>query len=355
MQTLTSLERIMRAINRQEPDRIPTFEIDIDQRIMDAIKPGLSTEDFCEYMDLDAVCCLERKYEPHEILDKAKGIVRDQWGATKQYSEVSRAIAAPKEPAIKSADDLDSYICPSPDLPARFEKLKEIVERFKREKAIIAVIGPFATIRDSLRSQDELFKDMVRDPEFVDRLNEIAGNFYRRYVANLIDVGVDIIIEGSDLAFTHGPMVSPKHTARFITPFLREIVQYCHSRNIPCLKHTDGNIWSIFDLIVETGVDAVHPIDPIAGMDIGEAKEKYGHKVCLMGNVDCGNLLSWGTKEEVHEAVKDCIRKAGKGGGYICMSSNTIHGGVDPKNYVEMIRAIREYGEYPLENHLDLV
>ncbi len=34
------------------------------------------------------------------------------------------------------------------------------------------MIGPFGTVKDSLRGQDELFKDMVRDPEFVDRLNE---------------------------------------------------------------------------------------------------------------------------------------------------------------------------------------
>ena len=67
-----------------------------------------------------------------------------------------------------------------------------------------------------------------------------------------------------------------------------------------------------------------------------------------VGNVDCGELLSWGTKEAVREAVKDCIRKAGKGGGYICMSSNSIHGAVNPENFAEMIRAVREYGKYPL-------
>ena len=67
-----------------------------------------------------------------------------------------------------------------------------------------------------------------------------------------------------------------------------------------------------------------------------------------MGNVDCGDLLSFGTRNEVREAVKECIRKAGKGGGYICMSSNSIHGAVKPENYVEMIKAIRDYGKYPL-------
>ena len=34
----------------------------------------------------------------------------------------------------------------------------------------------------------------------------------------------------------------------------------------------------------------------VAGMDIGEVKQKYGDKICLIGNIDCGNLLSNGKK-----------------------------------------------------------
>ncbi len=348
MQTLTNVERMLKAINRQEPDMIPTFEIDIDQRIINAIKPGLSYEDFCEYMDLDAICYYERKYETYETINKAEGLIRDQWGAIKQFSAVSLSTPVTKETVIKSEKDIDTYVIPDPDLPIRYQKLKEMVKKFKGKRAIMATIGPFSTITDSLRGQDDLFKDMIRDPNLVDRLNEVVRGYYLQYVKNLIDAGIDILIESADWAFTNGPMVSPKHTERFITPLLKEITQYCHSRGIPCLKHTDGNIWSIFDLIIETGVDGIHPIDPLAGMDLGEAKARYGDKICLMGNVDCGALLSWGTKEEVREAVKNCIKQAGTGGSYICMSSNGIHGAVNPENYVEMIKAIREYGKYPL-------
>ena len=89
MQGLTNVERMMKAINRQEPDTIPTFEIDIDQRVIDAITHGLSYEEFCEHMDLDAVCYHEMRTDKYEVIDEAKGIVRDQWGAIKQYSAVS--------------------------------------------------------------------------------------------------------------------------------------------------------------------------------------------------------------------------------------------------------------------------
>ena len=86
----------------------------------------------------------------------------------------------------------------------------------------------------------------------------------------------------------------------------------------------------------------------MAGMDLAEVGAKYPD-LCLMGNVNCGATLSWKSTEEVRQEVKECIRKAGYGGGYICMSSNSIHSGVKPENYVAMIKAVREFGKYPLE------
>jgi uroporphyrinogen decarboxylase len=99
-------------------------------------------------------------------------------------------------------------------------------------------------------------------------------------------------------------------------------------------------------MIVDAGVDGVNPIEPAAGMDIGEVKQKYGHRVCLIGNIDCSCLLPEGSVEEVEAAVKECIRKAAPGGGYIISSSNSIHSSVKPENYLAMIQATRKYGRY---------
>ena len=83
-------------------------------------------------------------------------------------------------------------------------------------------------------------------------------------------------------------------------------------------------------------------------MDLGQLKEKYGQRVCLLGDVDCAYTLTWGTLEEVRDEVKRCIHQAASGGGYICMSSNSIHSAVKPENYVEMVDAVHKYGQYPI-------
>jgi len=339
---------MLRAIRLQEPDVVPTFEGLIHQKVRDAILPDSSYEDFVEFMDLDGIVLFDKLNWDYKTLDATTKTMRDQWGGIVRFT--SEDVGHPIGPAIQSASELNTYIPPDPDLPWRYEKLKQLVERFKGSRAVMAhVTDVFDVARESLLGDVVYFKGMKRNPDLIDQVNEIVLNYQLKYLKNCLDTGADMIFVTGDWATAQGPMASPELTRRFIAPSFQKIVEYCHSRGIPCLKHTDGNIWSIFDQIIEAGADAIHPIDPAAGMDIGEAKEKYGDKICLMGNVDCVNLLSWGSEEEVREAVKTCIYKAGNGGGYICMSSNSIHSGVKPANYVAMVKAIKEYGQYPIQ------
>lgn len=349
MNDLTSLERVTKVLNLQQPDVIPHWELGIARNVIDAILPSASYTDFVEHMDIDAIVIFDKVGAwSYETVDADKKISRDQWGALVRFT--SEALGHPWEAAIKSEKDLEVYTVPDPDEQWRYRHLNRVVKRFKGQRAIFAhVTDVFDIAKESLLGDEQYFEAMINNPAIVDRVNEIVLNYNLRYIKNCIEMGADFLLITGDYAMTQGPFVSPKHTARFLTPSLKKMVELAHSLNIPVIKHTDGNIWKIFDLIIETGIDGIHPIDPMAGMDLGEAKEKYGNKVCLMGNVNCGSTLSWGTVEEVRQEVKDCIRKAGYGGGYICASSNSIHSGVKPENYVGMIKAIREYGRYPLK------
>jgi uroporphyrinogen decarboxylase len=224
------------------------------------------------------------------------------------------------------------------------------VSRFKGERAIIVgVTDIFALARENFLGDLNYFCAMVKNPALINRAQDILLDYKLRYMKNCIEAGVDVFWLNGDWAMTEKPMVSRDFTAKFLAPPLRKMVDYAHSRGIPCIKHTDGNIWPIYDIILDTGVDGLHPIDPMAGMDIGEAKSKFGNRVCLCGNVSCAFSLVTGSVDEVRAETKEVIRKAGKGGGFICMSSNSIHSGVKPENYVAMVRAIREFGTYPLK------
>ncbi len=355
MNKLTSVERVMKALKVEEPDVVPHWD-GVHRKVATAILPddsqdrsmGLNAA-FVEYMDIDAIGNFDKIHSWRlETVDDAKNIQRDQWGGLVQFT--TEAIPIPIEPMIKSEKDLEGYVPPDPDEEWRYDYVKKLVKRFKGHRAVYAhATDVFDIAKESLLGDESYFEAMIKNPDLIDQVNGIVLDYNLRYIKNCIEVGIDYFYITGDFAMTQGPFVSPKHTARFLTPALKKQVELCHSMDIPVIKHTDGNIWPIFDLILETGIDAIHPIDPMSGMDLGEVKEKYGERVCLCGNVNCGPTLSWGSVEEVRQEVKDCIRKAGLGGGYICTSSNSVHSGVKPENYVAMVEAIREFGKYPLQ------
>jgi uroporphyrinogen decarboxylase len=84
-------------------------------------------------------------------------------------------------------------------------------------------------------------------------------------------------------------------------------------------------------------------------MDIGWVKKHYGDRITRLGNIDCGHLLTFGTKQEVEQSVRDIIRVASPGGGHVFSSSNSIHSGVSPETFWAMIDAVKRYGTYPIQ------
>ena len=82
------------------------------------------------------------------------------------------------------------------------------------------------------------------------------------------------------------------------------------------------------------------------GMALEKVKAYCGDRLCLLGNIDCAELLPRGTPEQVREAVRQAIAAAGKGGGLIISSSNSLHPDVDPDNCIAMFQATAEFGAY---------
>jgi uroporphyrinogen decarboxylase len=83
-------------------------------------------------------------------------------------------------------------------------------------------------------------------------------------------------------------------------------------------------------------------------MDIGSIKKKYGHNLCLLGNVDCSRTLCSATLPEVSGETRDVIKKASPLGGHILCSSNSLHSAVNLENFLTMVATGRKFGRYPL-------
>jgi uroporphyrinogen decarboxylase len=345
---MNSYERVITALERRQPDRVPLFECVIDEHVMQAMLPGCDYFSFNDWIGLDNVGLNRSSWRRDnvEFIDEEKGLFRDAWGVIRAFGPESTPY--PVEGPIKTPEDLKHYTPPDAEAPSVLDGLAEVVDRYKGKKAITAIGRDGFFNPGYLRGQQNFLMDMIDHPKLVHELIDIALGYDLRVTERMIKAGVDVIVLGDDYADKNGPMMSPRHFREFIFPALKRAVDNAHRAGAYVVKHTDGNIMPLLDMIIESGVDGINPLEPAAGMDIAHIKKRYGDRVALVGNIDCGHLLCEATAETVRRVTRDTIQVAAPGGGYCLSSSNSIHSSVKPENFLAMVETLREYGEYPI-------
>lgn len=341
---MNSKERVITALNRKQPDRVPIFELLINPSVREKIYPGCSYLDFAEKIGLDIVITdtPSSLYRQKKI---SEDLVETEWREIRKVSK-KEMVSIPIKGPIENEKDLQNYTPPDPLDPYRYEQLNCLVKRFKGKKAIAMHLHDAFSYPTYLRGMANLLMDLILNPSLVKKLVKISVEHTKKIIKKAFEIGVEIIVFGDDYASTTAPLISPQHFKEFFSPAIKELVEEVKKNGGYVIKHTDGNIKPILDMLIETGIDGLHPLDPIAGMDIKEVKEKYKDKICVIGNVDTTEVLTNWSPEKVKENVKELILKVAPGGGYIISSSNSIHSQVKPENYLAMIEAVKTYGNY---------
>jgi len=312
---MTPRRRFIKALELEEPDRVPMFELEFQIPELFIGKRMILDEEY-DYM--------VKRGKIKELTEHNVEIL----------IKICRALGY---------DGIRLYAVPDIVYAIR------IVKKKAPELAIIGSADGTLSIPGSWRDFIELTREMrLKRSELKNKLlSRIKVEIER--AKEQIEAGADIIVGCADYCTNAGPFLSPKDFEDLVFPYLRTLVNAIHRSGAFFIKHTDGNLWPIIDGLVNTGIDALHSIDPVAGMDLGRLKEKYGDRICLCGNVDIG-LLQLGNPHEVVEAVKKCLRAAAHGGGYVLSTSNVIQKEHKKENVLAMIKAAKKYGVYPLRD-----
>jgi uroporphyrinogen decarboxylase len=293
-------------------------------------------------MDLDAVC-VNLNYKKTKLDD---GFILDEWGVLQKHSGEEHSM--PVKGCIETLDDFKKYQAPDPHLPERFKSLEEALKKYSGKKAVILHLNDVVTLPRNLLGYEQFLMATMAEPELVSELVEFSVQINLELAKEAVRRGVKIVYTGDDYAFNTGPLVSPIIFKVLFYPALCKVVNGFHDLGLYVIKHTDGLLWPIIDLIIYSGIDCLDPIDPQAGMDLLTVKQKYGDRIALKGNVDCAQTLTFGTQEEVIAETKQCLINGSPCGGYILSSSNSIHSGVKPENYLAMLETHKKYGSYPI-------
>ncbi len=343
MAEMTSAQRVMMVLHRGEPDRVPHFEWIIDQKVRHALCPAASTEEFTVRMGLDAMLTAP-DFKTEQIAPKR---FKNEWGIVVEKGEEQHSTVV--QPVIQTMADFEKYRPPDAFAPGRFESLKKLVARYKDKYAIGVHLNDVLSIPRNLMGFQELMMAFGLDPELVARLVEMSVDLNIQLAGEAARHGADFVFTGDDYSSGQAPFIAPATFRKLLYPGLKRVVRGFHEHGLPAIKHTDGNIMPLMDMIVDAEFDCLDPIDPLGGMDMALMKRKYGHVFALKGNVNCATTLVSGTAQQVVGETLDVIAAAAEGGGLIVSSSNSIHSSVAPLNYLAMLSTIRAYGRYPIK------
>lgn len=348
---MNSKERVLTALAVQQPDRVPTWELAINQPVI----RGILKDESRAIGDLNAYMVLADRleidgltaFEAMNYQKAGKNTLRDEWGIDYRIGEQGEKF--PLDGPISSADDLKGFSAPDPAKSYRWNTLKIMKAFVENSRALSVCVHDSFEYSWFLRGgMEEFFLDLHRNPDLVRKIIDIVVDYNIGLVRHAAAVGANFVVSGDDYAYNSGLLISPDQFEEFLLPGLRRLVEATHDSGMLFLKHTDGDITKLLPQLVDAGIDGLCPIEPAAGMDIGEVKSQYGDEIAVVGNIDVSELLPRGSPDQVRRAVRDCLQKAGPGGGHILSSSNTIHYDVKPRNYLAMIEALHDFGQYPL-------
>ncbi len=338
---MISRERVHLALNRKEPDRVPYCELGVDRALAEQIMGWGTGESQRTNLEAMPYTVEESKAIAERLnLDNITFTLRAPVYADRLPGKQGRLFYGNGQ--IKSEKDIAKIKLPDPRDSAFYREAENFVKNKGDYSAwLVTRIGIFPTM---LSLGLENFSLALYDNrKFVEAVMDLYFDWTRILAEQVSRMGFDAIVTTDDLAFKTQPFFSPKIFRELVVPRYKRVVEKI---TIPWFIHSDGNIEPFLEDFLALGICGVHPNEKGA-MDIRRIKKEYGHRVCLLGNVDL-NLLGAGTPEEVDAEVRALIRDVAPGGGYIVTSGNSLAGYLKPENALALSRAALRYGSYPI-------
>ncbi|MFC1847268.1 uroporphyrinogen decarboxylase family protein [Chloroflexota bacterium] len=352
--------RFLRTLHLQgEPDYVPLFD-SIDIQVKSAFLGRKITNikdevEFAEKAGYDYVL-IEIGFRPTwrsriiagQETASVKPILQFEKAQYSAYTDEENARAWANEHSgnIMSLEDFENFSFPKIS-DFDFSSVEKIQPLLPEGMKIIASVDGVFTPVWLLMGGENFYLSLIKNPELVAKMFQQVGGVQHEVIRRFLSyANIGALRINDDIAYNTGPLVSPKHLHQYFFPWLKKTGDICQGKNVPLIYHSDGNLMLIMDDIINSGVSALHPIQPNA-MDIIEVKKRYGGRLCLIGNIDM-DIMTRKEPRDVEELVKKNLRNVAPGGGYIVGASNSVPEFIPLKNYNAMRETSLKYGKYPI-------
>lgn len=354
MSGMSPRERILRAMRRQVPDRVPreaVFTIPVEEEF----RLRTYASDYETYFGMDRRTVQFRRPLPaadfsayHQERLLPEGAFADEWGnlVVKGFKYRTTDYIYPMR-KLNTVAELRQYPFPDFSQEVCLAHLEDEVRSLHaRDLAVTGSLwGTFFERSWHMRGMDRLFMDFYDNHEFatalLDKMLEIR-TFQATYYA---EIGVDILHTGDDLGMQHSLIMSVAMWRKWFKPRLAQVIQAARRIKPDLLVeyHTDGYVIPFIPELIEIGVDVLNPVQPEC-MDPAEIKHKFGDRLAFSGTVGNQSTLPFGAPDEVRRVVKERIETVGQGGGLVLAPSHMLEPDVSWENILAFFEAAEEYG-----------
>ena len=218
-------------------------------------------------------------------------------------------------------------------------------EEMKKQEIDLPIFAP--AYFHGIWNDIDLMQTLLLDSEVAHTHFALATRRALSIIDDYHELGIEMIGIGGDFAGKR-PLISPEAYRTFIVPEVLVISDHIHSFGGLSINATDGNLWSMIDdFLIGCGVDGYMEIDYGVGMDLGKLKKQFGKEITFLGNMDCGNVLSFSTPDEISLITHEILDAGAGNGGHIFSASNAITPGISLENYMAMINAYRDHFSLP--------
>jgi uroporphyrinogen decarboxylase len=339
---MNSRERVLTALRRDVPDRVPYCEFGIDRAMAQQVMGWDEPQTQAMNLEANPYTIEEAKAIAARLhLDNVYYVLRAPIYAHKLAGQDGRLFYGAG--MIKTEADLAMIQLPDPTDDALYaEAAAFAANKDDYAACFVTRIGIFPTL---LSMGIEGFSyALYENRPLIEAVLDRYFDWSAVVAERACRLGFDVYVSTDDMAFKTAPYFSPTVFRELVLPRYRRVAP---AITLPWIVHTDGNILPFLDDLVSLGISGLHPNEKGA-MDIRAVKRTYGDRICVLGNVDL-NLLGMGTPDAVRDEVRALIRDVAPGGGYILTSGNSLAGYLKPENVLAMVEAVQEYGRYPIQ------
>lgn len=346
-----SKERVLRAIQHQETDRIPSFYLGTGHvNIQLADRLGVQADDF-SYLTPGHMRLVEKLgCDVRFVWPGVKKNIRDpRWFScgsvhAAMHGEKMVIEKMPLEDA-RSVEDIIKYpYWPSPDT-FDYEISPDLLPYLK-DKAVVAydmyILFLYAM---GLRGMENFMMDMASEPEMahavLSRISAIHLERIRRFLSKNRGI-IDIVGIGDDVAGQNGMMFSLGMWREYIKPYLQKAVDVCREFKVIPYFHGCGGFIEIFDDFAAMGIQCVGRLQSEArGNDFSIVKKKYGNRLCLWGAIDGQHAMIEKNTEEVREYIRNLVNLGAPGGGFVAGPTHAFTEDTPLANVIAVYETLR--------------